>query len=82
MYCSTTIYIIYFILCKICVKVCGISGAMKQGCKITKVKNKRHGTMTKGLVAASAKEMISDDQWRCWQWRAKAGNGSGQGLIE
>jgi hypothetical protein len=55
---------------------------MKQGCKITKVKNKRHGTMTKGLVAASAKEMISDDQWRCWQWRAKAGNGSGQGLIE
>jgi hypothetical protein len=28
--------------------------------------------------AVSAKEMIGDNQWRCWQRRAKVGNGSGQ----
>ena len=61
------------------------SGAMKQECKTTKMKNKCQVTMTKGMTKGYGSagrqwrdEMIGDDQWRC---RAMAGDGGSLGTL-
>ena len=61
------------------------SGAMKQECKTTKMKNKHQVTMTKGMMKGYGSagrqwrdKMIGDDQWWC---QATVGDGGSPGTL-